>query len=419
MEFLTSFVVLCVNTTHILFYLRPSTRSPLRFFLLYLSQAVLLLGMWWAGKVVPSVSGFIIFFYVLFGIWLLRICVTRDSWNRIFFCVSSVFVCSQIIRSGPFLAASHWLGWTTNDAARASAFFYLAAILLLTPFLFRYIREPFRRILDIAETQKWYLMSLTPILLAFTGGLIHFPVTEVPVERKILIMSIFMPLCSIAYFIFIHVFLIRHQDRLVLAQRLAAAKRLEETYAFYDGELSEKEQRLKRLRHDFRHLVLHLQELARERDLDGILREISAVAATGRQTDIRLFSENRTVNAVIASCFARADELGIHCTAKAYVPENLAISKPDLSMLLGNALENCIKGAATMTPAGYITFSAKPGNGYMMFEFTNNYAPSAYVRGEGVGLASIRHICEEHHGRVEIQDKNGEFRLTLFLLVLC
>ncbi len=415
MEFFPSLVMLMTNTTHVLFHLRLSTRSPLRYFLLYLTQVILIAITGLAGRLFPALSGIIMLPYALAGIWLLRVFVTRDSYNRMFFCLTSVFVCSQILRTPPFLVMAHALEWPPDAATKNAVYFYPVAMCLLTPFIFRHVREPFGRILDIAETQKWYLVSLAPLLLAFIGDISHFPASEVPSDHKVVLIGTLMPVCSIAYFVSMYLFLINYQGKLVLGQRLRAAEQLEETYKFYDSRLSEREARLRRLRHDFRHLVVHLEELAREWDRDGILRELAAVsAATGRMT-IKPLCENRTVNAVVSGYFAQAEERGVNCVAKAFVPDRLSVSNADLSMILGNALENCVKAASPLKERGYITFDAKPAKGYIIFEFTNNYAPGAYAKGSGVGLASIRQVCEQQNGRMEISDRDGEFRLTLFL----
>lgn len=162
--------MLLTNTTHVLFYLRLSTQSPLRFFLLYLTQAILIALTWLTGGLFHFLTSLIMLPYVLAAIWLLRVFVTRDSYNRIFFCLTSVFVSSQIIRTPPFFVMAHILKWPSDAATETAVFFYPLGMLLLTPFIFRHIREPFGRILDIAETQKWYLASLAPLLLSFIAS---------------------------------------------------------------------------------------------------------------------------------------------------------------------------------------------------------------------------------------------------------
>ncbi len=417
MNLVMAFLFLTVNLTHGFLYTRLSTRNPLRFLAVYLGCPLLMCAGLWLGKTFPIANGAFMPVFLVCCAWLIRL-VTNDSYSRVFFCMASVLACALVIRTIPFLVMAYGLGRSQEEATRTAFFTYPPILLLLSPLILRYIREPFLRILDIAETQKWYLVCLPPFLFTSIGDIIHIPAEGMTDAFRLQSIATLMPVCIIAYFISLHLFLVSHRDKQLLSQRLAAAEQLEETYAFYDGRLSEKEARLQRIRHDFRHLVVHLRELAKERDWDGILGELDAVSAASGQTTIKPFCENRTVNAVVSSYFAQAEERGVHCAAKAFVPEKLAISKADLSMILGNALENCVKAATPLGAAGYIRFDAKPAKGCMLFEFSNNYAPSAYARGSGVGLASIRQICEQHDGRMEVSEKDRKFCLTLFLPAL-
>ncbi len=90
----------------------------------------------------------------------------------------------------------------------------------------------------------------------------------------------------------------------------------------------------------------------------------------------------------------------------------------ELSLLLGNALENCVKGAEPLGERGYITFSANPVRGYMAFTFENNFDPGKYATGEKTGLLSIRQICERRNGRMETADKDGKFTLKAFVAMV-
>ncbi len=417
MNLVMAFLFLTVNITHGFLYTRLSTRNPLRFLAVYLGCPLLMCAGLWLGKMLPLANGVFMPVFLIGCAWLIRL-VTNDSYGRVFFCMASVLATALVVRTPPFLLAAYGLGRPMEESVRFAFFTYPVLLLLLAPLILRYVRKPFMRILDIAETQKWYLVCLPPFLFTSIGDIIHIPAEGMTDAFKLQSIAALMPLIIVAYFISLHLFLVSHRDRQLLAQRLAAAERLEGIYVFYDRQLSEKESRLQRVRHDFRHLVVHLRELARERDWNGILGELETVSAAGGQTAVMLLCENRTVNAVVSAYFARAEERGVRCAAKAFVPEQLAISKADLSMLLGNALENCVKAATPLGEAGYIRFDAKPAKGCMHFEFSNNYAPDAYAKGSGVGLASIRHVCEQHDGRMEASDENGEFRLTLFLQVL-
>ncbi len=409
-------VVIIVNTAHALMYLRLNTRNPFRFLAL-----CLLLELAWPpverlAPAFPMAAPVIMMAYVACGAWLTRLLVSGDNFSRIFFCLSSVFAFSQFIRVPPMLIMMYGLGRPAPEASRAALFIYPLAFILLSPLLFRYVRGEFRRILDIAETQKWYLVGLFPLLLATIGELIlahdNSGMLRFSGARSI---AVLLPLCTLAYFISLYMFLVNYRDKQLLRQELAAAGRLAHAYEFYGRELEEKEARLRAMRHDFRHLALHLGALAKGGDLEGLTRELQVIAKNRDEAAVTAFSENATVNAVVSFHFAVAGARGVACTAQALVPAELAIPKAELSLLLGNALENCVKGAGPLGGTGYISFTARPVKGYMLFVFENNYAPEAYATGEKVGLASIGRLCERLHGRLEVTDSGDRFTLKAFV----
>ena len=415
MNLLLAFIILTVNVTHGLCYMRLSTRNPLRFLLLYLASPLFMVAGLWLGERYPAGNGFIMPCFLFICVWLHRVLVTKDNYNRIFFCVASVLACAQVIRTPPLLLMAYGLGWPVEEASRIALFIYPVLFLLLLPVLFRYVRERFGRILDIAETQKWYLVCLPPLILSSIGDIVQMPAEGMTDAFKIRSIGTLMPLCIVAYFISLYLFLVNHRDKQLFRQQLDAAGRLEHAYEFYGRELEEKESRLRMMRHDFRHLVLHLGALARSGDLDGLRKELTSVAETSDAISVSPFSENRTVNAVVSYHFAVAEAKGVQCVAKAFVPAELPVPEAELSMLLGNALENCVKGAAPLGERGYITFSAGPVRGYMAFTFENNYEPGKYAAGSGDGLLSIRQLCERRHGRMEVTDKEGQYILKAFV----
>ncbi len=412
-------LIVTVNTSHVFLYLRLSTRDPLRFLPIYLGLPVLMIGTMQLGNSFPSIRGILMPMFIACCAWTYRRLVTNDNYSRIFFCFAFVIACALVIRTPFFLVMAYGLGWPAREAERLVFFLYPVILLLLSPFLFRYVREPFRRILGIVETQKWYLVCLPPLILTSIGDIINFPSADITHEFKLRSISAILPACVVAYFASLYLFLISHRDKeLFLSQRLSAAGRLEHAYEFYGRELEEKESRLRTMRHDFRHYALHLLSLARTGDLSGLTRELEDVAKMGGGIAISPFSENRTVNAVVSCHFCVAEKKGVHCVAKAFVPADLPIPEADLSLLLGNALENCVKGATPLGERGYITFSARPVRGYMAFTFENNYEPGAYATGEKAGILSIRQICERHNGRMEAVDKEGKFTLKAFVTMM-
>ena len=417
-------IALTLNAVHLVFYVRLKTRKPLTFllaFALMLIPSALLLravspGI---GPEIPGLPAAAAILTAAYLLWVVRLLLTNDGSKRLVFAGVSVHVFTHTLRTLSFVVLIHGFRTPPGEALRLSWHFVAPALVLLMPILYRYARKPFMRSLDIVETQRWRLVVLPPAALSFLSFSTMSLFTGSQVSAGELVQGVAVPIAILAYFASLFGFLASKNEALVYRQRLEAAERLGAAYAFYDSELAEKESRLRTLRHDFRHLGVHLATLAEERDFEGILKELRAVSGTAEETAVTPFCENRTVNAITSFHFSRAEKMGVNCVAKTFVPGKLSLPEAELALLLGNALENAVKAAGPLGERGYIAFEARPSRGYMMFVFENNYERGKYVAGEGAGLASIRKLCESRNGWMKTEEEGENVRrLTVFLSAL-
>ncbi|MCC8179901.1 MAG: GHKL domain-containing protein [Planctomycetes bacterium] len=402
---------------HTLYYLDLKTRNLAR----YIALCLLMVGGWYPVSAIQTAAPVLIpvvgVAYVVYAVCLFRL-VTDDAFSRILLCGAFVLTFGLVLRIPPLLFLVYACKWPPADSVRTTACVSLILFGLISPLLIRYVRPRVVKVLFIAETQKWYLVGLMPVLLFTLGMMTNQLVMNVPDTPMILQISLLTPVCIIAYFVSIYLFLVNHHDKLILRQRLAAEQQMGSTYDFYDKVLSEKEARLRTLRHDFRHLALHLGTMAEAGDFEGLKSELRSVSTLdGGEADITPFCENHTINAVTSLHFAAAHEQGINCTANVFAPESLPIPKAELALIMGNALENAVKGASTLGQMGYVTFDARPVRGYLALIVSNNYDKRSYAKGEGSGLASIRQLCEKHQGVLEITDTGKEYTLRILLLL--
>ncbi len=413
------YVSIFLNITHNLFYLRLNTRNPWRYLLLYTLIPLLWPPVVWLAVTFPYLMPLAFAGYIACGMWLFRLLVTDDHISRIFLSGAMVLSFTQVLRLPGLFIMIYVLGWPGRESFGLTTYTYPATFFLVVPLILLYVRERVRQILDVAETRKWYLVGLQPMLLTALGVISIYTTVSTPDAPGMEAMMILTPVVSVAYFITMYHFLVSHRDKLVYRQRLEAAEQLEETYGFYSKQLSEKESRLRTLRHDFRHMALHLDALAEQGDIESLRKELrDAARLDNADVAVTPFCENHTVNAVVSFHFAVAGAKGVNCVANAFVPAKLPLADADVALVLGNALENCVKGAGPLGELGYITFDAKPAKASLVFTFSNNYRKRDFVKGEGAGLASIRELCERHEARMEVTDTGEEFTVRIFLLMV-
>ena len=98
---------------------------------------------------------------------------------------------------------------------------------------------------------------------------------------------------------------------------------------------------VRRMRHDMRHHLLGLYTMAEQEDSPLIRKYLSDVIEQTNKTEIEWFCENITVNGLLQYYIGQAREAGISCDVTASC-EDLPAAPEDLTVILGNALENAV-----------------------------------------------------------------------------
>lgn len=408
-----------VNTVHILFYINLRARNPVNILLLLVLNPLPMVVSLAVSPDNHGISAIPATFFVLhlfYMLWMFRQLATDDGYPRLFFCGALVVATGMVAILPIKVFLLYVLRIPPGDRLTILCLIvYLFVLVPALPFLYRYTCRPIRKLLDAVETQRWYIVVPIPVSFCLLGLAASAVMDSDPGHPAVRLMGLVIPAAIVVYFVSTSAFLINRNARIMLQQRLAAAEQLEKTYQFYNIELSRKEQSLRKLRHDFRHHLIHLESLARDGDLDGIESHLKSLSGFDREFSVTTLCENPAVNAIVSFHLSVAEKNGAACIARAFVPEKIPIGGAELSLIIGNALENSVKATAPLGELGYIAFTAYLAKSYLVIKISNNHEKKAYRRGQGVGLESIREIAEKYQGRVDVADDGREFDLTVYL----
>jgi len=237
----------------------------------------------------------------------------------------------------------------------------------------------------------------------------------------------FMPSALfIVYFLFIILYYIEIQkqtyaqrERNMLAAQLHGARselvslrQMQETAAAY--------------RHDMRHHIAIMQNMASE----GNLEKIKAYLNTA-QSDIEAitpirFCENETMNLILSTFLNKAKQAGVTMTVEAKLPESIPFSDTELCFLFSNGLENAITAAAVCTDPERrtVTVRAMIHKNYLLVSMENPYEgeivmkdglPQSSAEGHGYGTRSMAVIANAHDGQAIFSADNSLFSLKILL----
>ncbi|MCI7180054.1 MAG: ATP-binding protein, partial [Lachnospiraceae bacterium] len=148
---------------------------------------------------------------------------------------------------------------------------------------------------------------------------------------------------------------------------------------------------------------------------------------------LKLFETANTGNIVTDSLVGywkrTAENKGIEFQAELSIPMDIPFKGADVSLILGNLLENAVEGAAKAEEKRYIRLKIKYDKKNLLIMVENSYkgdlikgkgeelrTTKADTANHGIGLASVRRTVGKYHGIVSIDDSvPGRFAIRAVL----
>lgn len=182
-----------------------------------------------------------------------------------------------------------------------------------------------------------------------------------------------------------------------------------------------------RARHDLRQHLTVVQSYIEKDDKAGLRNYIDLYRSELPPDVLELYCRNDVVNAIICYYAGVARESSICFDAKVDYPDTCSISETDITVLLGNILENAIESCQRQKEIyTFIKLRIKPhGSSELLIladntctipvEFKNGIPVSSKRKGMGIGTSSMHDIVERYHGTVYFEKKDDVFYTSVLM----
>ena len=172
-------------------------------------------------------------------------------------------------------------------------------------------------------------------------------------------------------------------------------------------------------KHDFHH---HLQTLKGQLEAGEVERALSYIEQMDHKlmhVDTLLKTGNVSLDAILSAKIAQAKAEGIEVTVKANVPDSLTISDVELSIVVGNLLDNAIEACRQVTGERFIRLYMSMKGKMLYFSMLNSAGEKRQKKGtlftsrkdgvHGFGLRRAEAILNEHGGWCKYNSEDGAF----------
>ena len=172
-------------------------------------------------------------------------------------------------------------------------------------------------------------------------------------------------------------------------------------------------------KHDFHH---HLQALKGQLEAGEIDRAIAYLEQLDKNlqgVDTLLKTGNVTVDAILSAKIAQARAEGIAVTVQANLPRELTLSDLELSIVIGNLLDNAIEACRKAEGERFLRLTLRIKGSMLYFYLLNSAGKkqakigSLFRTGKagahGFGLHRAEAILRQHGGWVKYNSEDGAF----------
>ncbi len=208
-------------------------------------------------------------------------------------------------------------------------------------------------------------------------------------------------------------------ERAVMAEHLNLSK-------VYYADIQAKVDSTRRINHDIKHIVSLVRHYIETDDKEGLL-SLCDQTAEKLQTKAGVpYSGNAAADGVIYHYMCRAKESDIRFRYRGSIAGS-GVSDMDICVLLGNALDNAFAACQTAGENGEIDVIAQTEENMISIVVRNTFDGKMDVREDvlfsrkrdgrvGVGMESMRTICEKYNGSMKIDWDEHRFSVLFILM---
>ncbi len=183
------------------------------------------------------------------------------------------------------------------------------------------------------------------------------------------------------------------------------------------------------IRHDLKNHMFSIKALIEDNNTPESLSYISEIMdEIGMRKDFST-SGNTVIDSIINFKFQEAEQKNIKTELDLKIPEKLEIPSFDMTVILGNILDNAIKAAAKVKDNRYINLKMKYDKGRLMIQSDNPFTgkiteengeiltSNSDKENHGIGLQNIRKVIQKYDGIINIDYSDNIFSVSLLMYV--
>ncbi len=371
----------------------------------------------------------IVFMMTLIPCFLWYMYVVKAPWPKRVFVFSYSLTGALIITSiGNFISTRLYMnvgGYDGLPYREHTPLILLLLIFVFLPPLTLILRRYYQPVADsFTAKENIYISFLSVALFALlASGLSYIDYNELFNPMSLFLYAAVLIVFFVIYAICFRMLGIAHEKLIAQRKYDEVQRQLMIQEAQY-RQITENMENVRRMRHDLRHHLLTLQGFLKSGDLKQAEQYLSQTIKLSEEYEIVKLCDNAVVNLVVGHYQALAKERGVQFAARIAIPDNIPIWDADLSVVIGNLLENALYAAGQEQEA-FIRFNMICSGKMLAVAVDNSFNGTVRTSGgkylstkknhTGYGLESVEAIAEKYSGGVEFAHEGRVFHSSVMM----
>ena len=223
--------------------------------------------------------------------------------------------------------------------------------------------------------------------------------------------------------LYINLIMIVFVDNMIVTARAKQEKALaEQNYSLqrdYYEQVQRDQAHTHALWHDIKKHVIAMEAMSAANNTQAMKENLELVkhtfASVGTQVDVG----NMEANVILNHCIQKAEASGIKVVLDVSIPEKLNLSAIDLSVIIGNTMDNAIEASHELEPEKRIINVMLKQRNQLLFYYIDNACvtvqPKKKGKIHGFGLQNVRSSVEKYNGEMIAEQRDNHYYVDIRL----
>lgn len=226
--------------------------------------------------------------------------------------------------------------------------------------------------------------------------------------------------------IMLYRFYVSMSDRFIYEQDNILLRKQMDIYEQQISANVENAEKIRAIRHDMKHHIREIKELAEKGMTEEINEYIDMLAGDINEAQSYIDTGNAALDGIVNYYMSVAATENIIFDTNISVPQNMQIKTYDLNIIMGNLLDNAFENTM-MAKNKQVLLKMKYFNSILYISSINTYTGAIKKSGEkfislkdsshGYGVDNIKRIVNKYNGNIEIDYKNNIFNISIMLYI--